>query len=297
MRQQLTFDEPAVARYFYWINERYAIYLRRKRGDAWPWTADKILQEYKFTNAFRELDTGTVWLRENWLEPYADSPTLYFNIAMYRQFNWPNTMQLTGYIHQNRWNPQRLTDVVEAHQFAGKGNKVFTGAYMIRGQCVNPSGIQWTSKSQYMFHQVLQPIWEAPEPDWQAMTLEEAHKWWMQFEGFGHFISYEIVTDMRHTRYLKDAADIMTWANPGPGAQRGLQRLWGIYKIARVSVPDCIQGMRNLLELSPDYLEDYVPDLEMRDIEHSLCEFDKYERVRLGQGRPRSKFVPPHKRK
>jgi hypothetical protein len=28
----------------------------------------------------------------------------------------------------------------------------------------------------------------------------------------------------------------------------------------------------------------------MRDIEHSLCEFDKYERVRLGQGKPRSLY-------
>ena len=28
----------------------------------------------------------------------------------------------------------------------------------------------------------------------------------------------------------------------------------------------------------------------MRCIEHSLCEWDKYERVRLGQGTPRSKY-------
>ena len=28
----------------------------------------------------------------------------------------------------------------------------------------------------------------------------------------------------------------------------------------------------------------------MRTIEHSLCEWDKYERVRLGQGTPRSKY-------
>jgi len=28
----------------------------------------------------------------------------------------------------------------------------------------------------------------------------------------------------------------------------------------------------------------------MRDIEHSLCEFDKYERVRNGEGVPRGKY-------
>ena len=30
--------------------------------------------------------------------------------------------------------------------------------------------------------------------------------------------------------------------------------------------------------------------MEMREIEHSLCEFDKYERVRLGQGTPRGRY-------
>ncbi len=29
------------------------------------------------------------------------------------------------------------------------------------------------------------------------------------------------------------------------------------------------------------------PPLELREIEHSLCEFDKYERVRLGEGKPK----------
>lgn len=38
---------------------------------------------------------------------------------------------------------------------------------------------------------------------------------------------------------------------------------------------------------------DHVPadQIDMRTIEHSLCEWDKYERVRLGQGKPRSKFT------
>jgi hypothetical protein len=29
----------------------------------------------------------------------------------------------------------------------------------------------------------------------------------------------------------------------------------------------------------------------MRDIEHSLCETDKYLRVKNGEGRPRAKYV------
>ena len=51
--------------------------------------------------------------------------------------------------------------------------------------------------------------------------------------------------------------------------------------------------MKELLNFSvvPGVMRDVKEMLEMRDIEHSLCEFDKYERVRLGQGAPRSKYT------
>ena len=50
--------------------------------------------------------------------------------------------------------------------------------------------------------------------------------------------------------------------------------------------------MQDLLEDSHRYLGKHIPTLavDMRCIEHSLCEWDKYERVRLGQGTPRSKY-------
>ena len=295
--------EANIQRFFHWINERQAIYLNRQAGWEWPWTDDKILQTYSFTNPFRENDKVTVWLRENWREPFADHPCLYLNLAMFRQFNWPATMELTGFVVDDPvdidgtsvnyvWDPQKLTDVVEVYQRAG--NKVYTGAYMIRGPCINPTGIQWTTKAQYMFHKVLDPLWWADEPDWQNMSLQEATKWFQQFEGFGPFLSYEVATDMRHTRYLENAPDIMTWANPGPGAMRGIHRLYGWpAKATKKKEGWYVEQMQHLLKISPDYLEDYVPALEMREVEHSLCEFDKYERVMTGEGRPRSKYSPP----
>ena len=48
--------------FWYWINERQRIYDMRAAGQAKPWTKDEILQQYKFTNAFRQLDRGTVAL-------------------------------------------------------------------------------------------------------------------------------------------------------------------------------------------------------------------------------------------
>ena len=33
------------------------------------------------------------------------------------------------------------------------------------------------------------------------------------------------------------------------------------------------------------------PAWEMREVEHTLCEFDKFERVRLGEGAPRQRYA------
>lgn len=107
-------------------------------------------------------------------------------------------------------------------------------------------------------------------------------------------MAYEVVTDFRWTRYLRGALDIMTWANAGPGALRGLNRLAGRRLTARVRDP--VGEMRALLAIangpnSP--LGEHVPrPLEMRDIEHSLCETDKHLRVQLGEGKPRGRFAP-----
>jgi hypothetical protein len=33
-----------------------------------------------------------------------------------------------------------------------------------------------------------------------------------------------------------------------------------------------------------------MPQLHAQDLQNCLCEFDKYERVRLGEGRPKAKY-------
>ena len=127
-------------------------------------------------------------------------------------------------------------------------------------------------------------------------------------------MSYELGTDLRHTVYLNDAKDIMTWANAGPGAMRGLNRIFKRPLDYKSKKHDWNAEMQLLLEkvsetdfrnyltqsfaydgsrfakLYPNEFILHFPKLEMRDIEHSLCEFDKYERVRSGQGKPRGRY-------
>jgi len=273
--------------FFYWIEERHAIFLRRQQGKPKPWTTDPILRDYKFTNPFRENDRGTVWLRENFLEPHRDDdPHLVaFNIAWYRMFNWWGTGALLGW--RTRWDTEEVKYTL--NKAFSEGKQVFTGAHIV----FSPPGFPkieaitdvcmalWvlcTRKSDILPNVV---DIARSERELQAVfnLLTTVHC-------VGGFMAYEMVTDMRHTKLLEDATDIMTWANPGPGARRGLQRL-GLPSKGDAAIREIEKLMikGNNYWLCPSGLR-----VEMRDIEHSLCEFDKYCRVKFNEGEPRSKY-------
>ena len=274
--------EP-IERFFYYINERHMMYLRRKNGVEYPWTSDAILTEYSFCNVYRELDRVTEWIRVNWREPYHDHSNLPFAMAVARQINWPDTLEEIGF--PETWEPEKVKAIMQARK--DRGDKVYTGAYMLTGTLGG-------TKIEQTIDKILTPLYQQP-PTIKTWSLEESWREYLPRPGFSGFMAYEVVTDLRHTRYLSKAEDIMTWANPGPGAQRGLNRIHGRDLKKTIKNELLNYEMRLLLEASSDYLEPHTMPLEMRDIEHCLCEFDKYERTRLGQGRPRAKYKPKPK--
>ena len=118
-------------------------------------------------------------------------------------------------------------------------------------------------------------------PGFSQPALQDMFEWLIQFHGWGKFLAYETVTDLRHTRYLCNAPDINTWANAGPGAQRGLNRL---YKRELNKSHSQSQLLEELLLLNSWVIENrdtrLLPTWEARDTEHGLCETDKMLRAK-----------------
>tara|TARA_R110000787_G_scaffold19522_3_gene58487 strand:+ start:9352 stop:10182 length:831 start_codon:yes stop_codon:yes gene_type:complete len=268
----------SVEGFYDYINERHAIYLKRFIGEPHPWTDDEILQTYSFCNVYRELDKVTVWIRENWKEPYADHPNLPFAMAMARQINWPDTLQELGF--PEHWNPERIKAIMQGRM--DRKEKVYTGAYMLTGTLGG-------TKVEQTIDKILTPLYKNP-PTIYKNSLEKTWAEYLPYAGFSGFMAYEVVTDLRHSKYLENAEDIMTWANAGPGAKRGLNRIHGRLLEQTIKPRQLTIEMQELLDMAGDYIGSFLPDLEMREIEHCLCEYDKYERVRLGEGRPRAKY-------
>lgn len=314
-------------------NERHAIYMRKailedakatggkprlSRLGALAWgnrmwtldhlTDDPILREFRFCNVFRELDRVTVWIRENIREPFADHEHLWFMLAIARFINWPPTLQRLiespdGWPADGRFSPERMTMVLE--DWKKSGQKVETGAYMIRAESDPKKEWYNWSKQRYVSEVVLGRPWRdrelvvkflQPNPfklsdAWEAFSgkWELFGKDWV---GWGPFMVGQVVADLRHTRYLREAPDVGKWAPVGPGSARGLNRLAGRPLKQSVSQAQGLDEMLQLQELVNARTAEWVGPIELHDIQNCLCECDKYLRVKTGEGKPRAAYVP-----
>ena len=278
--------------FVHYLNERELIRIKRERGDQGPWTDDLILRNYKFTNISRAEDRTTRWLKKYWYDPNRDQPKelIALNCAIARYFGSIEFCEAIGF--QKQWNPDFLIQM--ASQRLMRGQKVFTGAYIITNAgSTDPKQIVVVSQFLTPFRMNAEKI----------IRLAENHNSWkvvceflQTLPGIGAFMAKEIALDMMLTPVLENATDKLTWSPAGPGAIRGLNRLHGRPVKASMSQAAALAEMKTVLgKLQADNaFADYMPrigvDYGVTDLQFSLCELDKYLRVRNGEGRPRSGY-------
>ena len=119
--------------------------------------------------------------------------------------------------------------------------------------------------------------------------LENAHKKLMVYDGWGPFMAYQAVVDMRFTEILRDAEDVTTWAAAGPGTLRGLNRLLG--RPIKQAMGQT-EARDHIVDLWPQLVEETRVKMDLSDVPNVLCETDKYLRTINGEGTPKVKYVP-----
>jgi hypothetical protein len=310
-----------IAAFFRYARARHECYLMKQSDPEWA-TKDPILYKYRFTNVFRELDKTTAWFRKHVRDPMNSEKSLDIMLAtvVFRLLNRIEVGEamfcdddlLGGFAafdaFRETGDTRPLVRAIKSR--CGKGPYV-TGGYIISSPpgYSKLDGMMRVIKGFYKGSRewdnagagVLSTMgWDGEESVTVMLTagpgeytLESTWLWLRKFDYFGNFHSYEIVTDLRHTYLLDQAPDIMTWANPGPGCRRGANRVMGRDKSDKsADRAQLIQEMQEILAHAKN--KDLWPrewgKWEMRDVEHTLCEFDKYERVRNGEGRPRGVY-------
>lgn len=277
--------------FVYWIKERDSIRVKKEQGLPKPWTDDPIFQTYKFCNVEREKDTVSIWIKENWIDPYRDHPNLWFAMVVARLFNWPPTLECIGFpdfLHHDLHDyANSLLDWKTATRNRLKmlrddrGEKIFTGAYL-----VSTNGVKM-DKIDYILDRVLTPIWEKGRAPNYCESLEEYWNHLRQFDGLGSFMAGQVIADLKYSPLLENASDWWTWAPLGPGSIRGLNRYHGrpVDKPLRQDQGLCeIREQQKLIEEELGWL------LPAHNIQNCNCEFYKYTKIKFDGGRTRSLY-------
>lgn len=300
------------------VVERQKIYHLRARGESAPWTDDTVLRRFHFTNIFRELDRGTRVILDAVDRHRADStPALRaYNVAFYRAVNNDVTWESVV----GGW----ITDVDHgvrcADEIATHGLKLFTRAWE-RNQHL-PDGLKHGARVWSGEHIYAACLGAATLADiTRALTghvVAKRREYYPIIGKLGGMANVQTALDFtyvyNHLGELRDQemqirasghGGTNNFIGPGVAAARYLGQVDRISNGFNYSRPTEQRWLRDLVREIYDGQESWLGErhrtewnayaggrrLRVVDLEHALCEYDKYWRLNHGLGRHRH-FTP-----
>lgn len=266
-----------------WVNERERVRIAKECGAPKPWTNNPILRQYRFCNVVRADDKVSQWLINNWYVPHKNDINMLSAIATARFFNMISSLEAIGF-PTGLLKPWLKRSKRILRNLKKKG-PIFNAAYMVRGN----NGID---KVACVMDYTVKPLDDLATKI-PTHSMKEAWEMLVPRFGMGSFMAGQIVADMR---WAMDGEwkDRHKWAPKGPGSQRGLNRLHHRDLLTIISQEEFERELTEVTKL----LKKEIPRplkrrMEAIDYQNCLCEYDKYRRAQLGQGRPKQRY-PGH---
>lgn len=300
--------EPAKASevydsYWRFATERQKIFFRRISGQEPPWTNDRVLARYKFTNAYRASDRVSQYLIRNviYRDDLLQTPSeVFFRILLFKLFNKIETWELL----------EQEFGVLTFKDYRFKSyDKVLTRAMKLGSPIYSAAYIMPPGKRSYgrdVKHQnhllLLERMMEDRLADQlvDARSMQEGFEKLLEYPTIGDFLAYQLITDINYS----DLTDFKEseFVVPGPGARDGIRKCF--VDTGGLSEPELIKKMADIQEheferLDLDFQSLWGRRLQLVDCQNLFCEVDKYARVahpevkgRTGRTRIRQRFIP-----
>ena len=285
-----------------------------------PWTDNEILRDNKFTNVYRELDRSSQWEIKNILmDKGLNLENLVWKILVYRTFNNPQTFEAGMKIGYRNGIPNYEDyDKDEFYYFIeGVRNELgmnpFTSSYFIHPGIGHNREYNYSLKTIPELHALVLTLIETAKT---AKKPEEIIALLNKVTYVSDFVSHEYYQDFTYIARYTDKTfmrfDQNDFTNVGPGVRVGVRLIFPSTKpknaIGRIT------DLRDIAELYLNQISEergepmpylywngkeyYVSDkfnLTLHQIEMWLCEFSKYWKMMIGEGKQRSKFIPKGK--
>jgi hypothetical protein len=197
--------------------------------------------------------------------------------------NWPPTLAEIGY--PVPWSPAHFRAVMADR--AKRFEQLYGPAYRIRADKRFPT------TAEYQSREVFNPLWRERDclRPLRGETLARYCARLSERHGFGSgFMTGQVIAYLKYVQPLCDAPDWITFAVSGPGSRAGLRRLVPDLGLSETAWRSAFDQLREAI--ARELARIGLGDLHAQDLQNCLCEFDKYERVRHEEGRPRRRFQP-----
>lgn len=306
-----------LATYFYWVSERMNIWYNRViKKLPFPWTEDEVFQQNRFTNVIRDLDRGTIVVIKEILskldEPVHDlvqrKKEVILSIMIYRVFIRYETWQVIGFINLDNWKSQWAKAKTAIRKRRDDGFTVFHGAYFVSGRGLKSANPDRFNNSDPVenalcmcetFYKRIDDIYDYVT----THSMKDCLEYLQTIPAVGAFNAYEYACDFAlASRYTSQALVDWTddaYVNVGPGNKAGLE-----YIFKESGNLDDIEKNIYLRATWEHYMKQYgyyerfmeqLPEfmggkINLRVVEHDLCEFQKYVKVSQGTGRCKSLY-------
>jgi len=282
--------------------ERQNIFFKRLRGEDAPWTADPILQTYKFVNVYRASDRVSQYLIRNVIRP-ADSVTdTIFRVVLFKIFNRISTWEtLSDEFEELIWSNYSFKDYYTFLSVVMKERKqpIFNSAYMLPGQRSKQLLGTHYARKHGVYLRVLEKMLRDVDIVTGAESLEQLYNILISYPYVGRFLAYQWAIDLNYTDIFNFSEN--DYVVPGPGCIRGMDKCFKAihttqYVPALISIQEHQNEWMDRFGLLEEWKNLFGRQLHLVDVQSLFCEVDKYTRVSNPTGnnyrrkRPKSKF-------
>lgn len=250
----------------------------RRSGHPRPWSADPVINTYKFCSVFRDDDRTSMEAHAYISNLHERNPQAGMTAALiFRLLNRAESLKAVMSLMQFDY------DDLVARLYATK--PLFSNAYrvMVAGGLYSREGV---AKVIMALDQGRTEFLRMNDRGSAKAVVQKLRTY-----GLGPFVAYQTMQDLRWI--WGPYADEDAWAYIGPGAVRGLSRMSGNYKpmtnqerrdnavTVGIEIPPNLQPILDSLLVKAK--ERLGPRINMFEIEHNLCEWDKYNRYASGE--------------
>lgn len=267
--------------YWKFAVERQNIFFKRLNGEDFPWTKDKILYQYKFTNVYRATDRVSQYLIKNVIYKGSQKPEeIFFRLLLFKIFNRISTWEVLeaefGRVSFKDYSFKRYEKVLS--EIMQNEIPIYSAAYIMAS---GRSTFGYPRKHQNHLKLIELMIKESvPKRLQDCKNMNEAYNILHSYPTIGDFLAYQYVTDINYSTLTNFSE--MEFVKAGPGAKDGIAKCFSDF--GEYSFEDIIRLMAENQEkeferLDLNFQSLWGRKLQLIDCQNIFCEVDKYSRV------------------